>query len=89
MIRMKISERFALNQWLSSYPNDKAYDEVLSLVRETDDSVKRWYLIEYCTAWDAVEFIEETRKAFEDSSDDLCWGISLHDVREGDLDDYE
>ena len=87
MIRMKISERFALNQWLSSYPNDKAYDEVLSLVRETDDSVKRWYLIEYCTAWDAVEFIEETRKAFENSADDLCSGIKLSDVMEGACDD--
>ena len=87
MIRMKVSERFALKQWLSSYPDDISYSDVLALVRKDDDSISRWYLIENCTAWDAVEFIDDTRKQFEDSADNLSSGIKLSDVMEGACDD--
>ena len=82
-IRMKISERFALNENLKFYPDDKTYAEVL-------EEVKR----DRCTPWphidaephELVGLIEDTREKFEQAADDLAFGLALHDVREGDLD---
>lgn len=82
-IRMKISERFALNENLSTYPNDKTYAEVLEDVK--------W---DRCTPWPHIDtnphelasLIEDTRRKFERATDDLVHGIALHDVREGDID---
>lgn len=88
MLRMKISERFALNQWLSDYPDDKTYEQILLLVTQDDmDKVTPWYLVENTNVYDLMEIIEDTRKAFERSADDLMWGVALHDVMEGACDD--
>lgn len=89
MIRMKVSERFALGQWLSDYPDDKTYDEVLSMITEGHDDVTLWEMIEYDTPDRVIEIIEDTRSSFENSADDLCFGIRLSDVMEGACDDYE
>jgi hypothetical protein len=87
-MRMKISERFALNQWLSDYPDDKTYEQILLLVTQDDmDKVTPWYLVEHTNVYDLMEIIEDTRKAFECSADDLVWGVALHDVMEGACDD--
>ena len=36
-----------------------------------------------------VGMIDDTRQAFENSADDLMYGVALHDVMEGACDDYE
>ena len=83
MIRMKVSERFALGQWLSDYPDDKTYDEVLSMITEEHEDVILWEPIENYPPESVIEMIDDTRSSFENSADDLCSGIKLSDVMEG------
>jgi hypothetical protein len=87
MIRMKVSERFALGQWLSDYPDDKTYEEVLDLITEEHEDVILWEPIENYPPERVIEIIEDTRSSFENSADDLCSGIKLSDVMEGACDD--
>jgi hypothetical protein len=87
MNRMKVSERFALGQWLSDYPDDKTYEEVLALITEEHEDVILWEPIENYPPESVIEMIEDTRSSFENSADDLCSGIKLSDVMEGACDD--
>jgi hypothetical protein len=89
MNRMKVSERFALGQWLSDYPDDKTYDEVLSMITEEHEDIVLWETIENYPPESVIEMIDDTRSSFENSADDLCFGIRLSDVMEGACDDYE
>jgi hypothetical protein len=84
---MKVSERFALEQWLSDYPDDKTYDEVLSMITEEHEDVILWQSIENYPPESVIEMIDDTRSSFENSADDLCSGIKLSDVMEGACDD--
>jgi hypothetical protein len=87
MNRMKVSERFALGQWLSDYPDDKTYDEVLEMITEEHEDVLLWEPIENYPPESVIEMIDDTRSSFENSADDLCSGIKLSDVMEGACDD--
>jgi len=87
MNRMKVSERFALGQWLSDYPDDKTYDEVLEMITEEHEDVILWEPIENYPPERVIEMIDDTRSSFENSADDLCSGIKLSDVMEGACDD--
>ena len=87
MIRMKVSERFALGQWLSDYPDDKTYEEVLALITEEHEDVILWEPIENYPPESVIEMIDDTRRSFENSADDLCSGIKLSDVMEGACDE--
>jgi hypothetical protein len=87
MNRMKVSERFALGQWLSDYPDDKTYDEVLEMIEEEHDDIILWEPIENYPPESVLEIIDDTRNSFENSADDLCSGIKLSDVMEGACDD--
>jgi len=87
MNRMKVSERFALGQWLSDYPDDKTYDEVLEMIEEEHDDIILWEPIENYPPESVIEMIDDTRSSFENSADDLCSGIKLSDVMEGACDD--
>ena len=87
MNRMKVSERFALGQWLSDYPDDKTYEEVLDLITEEHEDVILWEPIENYPPERVIEIIDDTRSSFENSADDLCSGIKLSDVMEGACDD--
>jgi hypothetical protein len=84
---MKVSERFALGQWLSDYPDDKTYDEVLEMITEEHEDVLLWEPIENYPPESVIEMIDDTRSSFENSADDLCSGIKLSDVMEGACDD--
>jgi hypothetical protein len=84
---MKVSERFALGQWLSDYPDDKTYDEVLEMITEEHEDVILWEPIENYPPESVIEIIDDTRSSFENSADDLCSGIKLSDVMEGACDD--
>lgn len=93
-VKMKVSERFALNQWLSDYPDTMSYDSVLQvlgldLFSSGDHGIVLWEVIENYPSESIIEMIEDTRRAFESSADDLMYGIALHDVMEGACDDYE
>jgi len=87
MNRMKVSERFALGQWLSDYPDDKTYEEVLSMITEEHEDIILWETIENYPPESVIEMIDDTRSSFESSADDLCSGIKLSDVMEGACDD--
>ena len=87
MNRMKVSERFALGQWLSDYPDDKTYEEVLALITEEHEDVILWEPIDNYPPESVIEMIDDTRSSLENSADDLCSGIKLSDAMEGTCDD--
>ena len=62
---MEASERFAINEWLSDYPNDATFDEIMDLIREDDESVTAWELVEHYPAADLIEIIYNTKMHFE------------------------
>lgn len=67
---MKTSERFALNQWLSDYPDDKDYQEIIDTLNNTvwlgmDSEISPWVLVENHTGDQIAQFIEDTKNAFE------------------------
>jgi hypothetical protein len=93
-VKMKVSERFALEQWLSDYPDTMSYASVLQVIgldlfSSGDHGIILWEMIENYPNDDIIEIIENTRSSFEDSANDLVYGVALHDVMEGACDDYE
>lgn len=62
---MKISEKFALNEWLSDYPENLDFDDVIDLLRDEDLSVVVWQWFENMPAYELIENIENTRSHFE------------------------
>ena len=62
---MKTSERFAINEWLSEYPSDTTFDVIMDLIRDDDESVIPWELVENYSAADLIEVIYNTKIHFE------------------------
>ena len=67
---MTNAQHFALNQWLTSYPKNLTYDEIITVLNNHDnewtiDDIWVWELVEGCHLNQVAEFIEDTRKAFE------------------------
>jgi len=67
---MTNAQHFALNQWLTSYPKNLTYDEIITVLNNpenewTIDDIWVWELVEGCNLNQVAEFIEDTRKAFE------------------------
>ena len=62
---METSERFAINEWLSDYPNDATFEEIMDLIHEDDESVIPWELVEHYPAADLIEIIYNTKIHFE------------------------
>lgn len=67
----KKAQYFALNQWLSDYPDDMTYEQVIEILRKdawSDDEPDRswcevitpWYLIEGHVGEQIADLIEET-----------------------------
>ena len=91
-VKMKVSERFALNQWLSDHPDTMSYASVLQVIKLDSFSSGDWgivpkELIAYHANGDIADLIDDTRNAFESSADDLMYGVALHGVMEGACDD--
>ena len=68
--RMKVSERFALNEWLSDYPENMDYDEILIVLNNAEnewmiDDISVWEVVENHTLDQVADFIENTRMHFE------------------------
>lgn len=62
---MTHAEQFALNEWLSEYPRDMTYDEVIDLIHEGDDRILVWCWFENCPSPELVENIDNTKSHFE------------------------
>ena len=61
---MKTSEKFALDEWLSEYPADATYDEVIDMIHDDDERVMAW-AIDESMGYAIVERIDCTRMHFE------------------------
>ena len=71
---MKKSERFALNEWLSDYPEDLDYYEILELMSQDDwsvDGITVWEVVENFTLDQVSDFIENTRMHFERVTEEI------------------
>ena len=72
---MKQSERFALMEWLSEFPDDKTYDEIILMLRDfnhtwTHEDLSVWEVVEDYPLDQVADFIENTRMHFESIVDD-------------------
>lgn len=68
---MKTSEQFALNQWLSDYPDGLSYGDVIDLMlgdgeseEWTHEQITVWQVVEHFTLNQVADFIEDTRAHF-------------------------
>jgi hypothetical protein len=91
-MKMKVSERFALEHWLSDYPMEMSYETIIKMLQPKnfnwrDDMIIPWEVIEDYPSDEIAEMIDSTRKQFEDSANNLVHGVALHDVMEGACDD--
>lgn len=62
---MKTSERFALNEWLTEYPADATYEDVLEMVRDDDERITVWQVGEQLGRHMLAETIDDLRLHFE------------------------
>ena len=67
---MKISERFALGQWLCDYPEHKIYAEIIETMAAlpndwTHEDFELWDVVETYPLAQVAYFIEDTREMIE------------------------
>jgi hypothetical protein len=70
---MKHSERFALMEWLSEFPDDKTYDEIIEMLNVDDwidPDISVWEVVESYGLKEVADMIENTRMHFESVVDD-------------------
>ena len=61
-------EQFALDEWLTYYPEDMPYADILTLLREADwshEAISVWEVVERHPLSQVAEFIEDTRLHFD------------------------
>lgn len=73
---MKQSERFALHEWLSEFPDDKTYDEIIDMLTDPEeqwslDDINTWEVVEHHTLEQVADMIENTRMHFEHVTEGL------------------
>jgi len=73
---MRQSERFALMEWLSEFPDDKTYDEIMEMMRDfnhtwTHEDLSVWEVVENHTLDQVADMIENTRMHFEGANGEL------------------
>ena len=54
---MTVYETFALNEYLSSYPNDKSFDQILELIERDDNDVLVWEVYQNSDRYSIVTLI--------------------------------
>ena len=69
---MTHAENFALNQWLSDYPEGKTYQEIIDMMIGDEDQwmneeISVWQTVENFTLRQVAEFIEDTKQHFENT----------------------
>ena len=70
MINMKKSERFAINQWLTDYPADMDYQQIIDLLSDSEGlnsnhAITPWIVVENFPGYQIAQFIDDTRMHFE------------------------
>ena len=67
--KLSVAERFALDEWLTEYPDDMTYDEIIALLNVENqwmvDGITVWYLVENNTTDQVAMFIDNTKEHFE------------------------
>lgn len=61
-------EQFALDEWLTLYPENMAYADILKLLQEADwshEAISVWEVVENFPLSQVAEFIEDTRLHFD------------------------
>jgi len=67
---MKTAEHFALDEWLSEYPEGMSYEAIIKLLKSKKytwkiDEITVWDVVEDCTLDQVAGFIESTKRHFE------------------------
>jgi hypothetical protein len=70
---MKTSEAFALDSWLSYYPENMTYEEIIDAMTDDEqphriENIDIWGAVEGCDYSEVAEFIENTRTHFEQTA---------------------
>ena len=78
---MKQSERFALHEWLSDFPDDKTYDEIILMLRGDESEwshpdISVWEVVENHTLDQVADMIENTRMHFEHMTEDMVTALN-------------
>ena len=73
---MKQSERFALREWLSDYPTDKTYDEIIDILTTGEEvwvhpDISVMEVVEHHTLEQVARMIDNTRMHFEHVTDNF------------------
>ena len=77
---MRRSERFALMEWLSEFPDDKTYDEIMEMMRDfnhtwTHEDLSVWEVVENYELSEVADMIENTRMHFESANGELIFAL--------------
>lgn len=64
---MKTAEHFALDEWLSEYPDGLTYIEILARLRSSKrvKHIQVWEVVEDYSLDQVANFIEDTKSHFE------------------------
>jgi hypothetical protein len=72
--KLSKAERFALDEWLTEYPDDMTYDEIIALLNVENqwmvDDISVWYLVENNMTDQVAIFIGDTKDHFEQATAD-------------------
>jgi hypothetical protein len=70
MIMEKLAQVYALNEWLTDYPDDMEYEDVMKVLNKDHDAcvddewreldIVQWYLLDGHTGAQIAQFIEDT-----------------------------
>lgn len=64
------SQKFALNQWLTDYPADMNYQQIIDLLSDSEwlnsnHAITPWIVAENFPGHQIAQFIDDTRMHFE------------------------
>ena len=82
---MKTSEQFALNQWLSDYPEDMSYQKIIKKMTTSKSywscaGIIVWEVVEDHPLDQVAEFIEDPRRAYERINTTRLTAEQLHEA---------
>lgn len=71
--KLSKAERFALDEWLTYYPDDLTYDEIMEMMEVEEwmvDNITVWNVVENCTVNQVAMFIDSIKNHFEQATAD-------------------
>jgi len=64
MTTLTTAERFALDEWLSDYPEDVSYSEILDMIQGGTEDVSVWAIAEGYPEFQIIQMIDATLDHF-------------------------